>query len=71
MTGVANVALIGPLAQLRSEQDITLTKTVHKGVEMGRLSLLSLTAQKQQGVATATYVGSRCVPMMTGTIALA
>jgi trans-2,3-dihydro-3-hydroxyanthranilate isomerase len=37
---------------------------------MGRLSLLSLTAEKQQGVVTATYVGGRCVPMMTGTIAL-
>lgn len=70
-TGSANVALIGLLAKLRAEQDITLSKTVAQGVEMGRPSLLSLTADKQQGVVTATYVGGRCVPMMSGSIALA
>lgn len=69
-TGSANVALIGLLAKLRTEQDITLSKTVAQGVEMGRPSLLSLTAQKQQGVVTATYVGGHCVPMMSGTILL-
>jgi len=70
-TGSANVALIGLLAKLRPEQDLTLSKTVAQGVEMGRPSLLSLTAEKQQGVVIATYVGGRCVPMMTGTITLA
>jgi trans-2,3-dihydro-3-hydroxyanthranilate isomerase len=69
-TGSANVALIGLLAKLRPEQDITLSKTVAQGVEMGRPSLLSLTAEKQQGVVTATYVGGRCVPMMSGSIEL-
>jgi trans-2,3-dihydro-3-hydroxyanthranilate isomerase len=69
-TGSANVALIGLLAKLCPEQDITLSKTVAQGGEMGRPSLLSLTAEKQQGIVTATYVGGRCVPMMTGSIAL-
>ncbi len=69
-TGSANVALIGLLAKLRPEQDTMLSKTVAQGVEMGRPSLLSLTAEKQQGVVTATYVGGRCAPMMTGTITL-
>ncbi len=70
-TGSANVALIGLLAQLRPERDITLSKTIAQGVEMGRPSLLFTTAEKQQGVVTATYVGGRCVPVMTGSIELA
>ncbi|MEH2514178.1 trans-2,3-dihydro-3-hydroxyanthranilate isomerase [Nitrobacteraceae bacterium AZCC 1564] len=69
-TGSANVALIGLLAKLRPEQDITLSKSVAQGVEMGRPSLLSLTAEKQHGVVTATYVGGRCVPIMSGSIEL-
>jgi trans-2,3-dihydro-3-hydroxyanthranilate isomerase len=70
-TGSANVALIGLLAQLRPEHDLTLSKTVAQGVEMGRPSLLFTTAEKQQGIVTATYVGGHCVPVMTGSIALA
>jgi trans-2,3-dihydro-3-hydroxyanthranilate isomerase len=69
-TGSANVALIGLLAQLRKEADLSLWKTIAQGVEMGRASLLYAEATKQDGVVTATYIGGRCVPVMTGTIEL-
>jgi trans-2,3-dihydro-3-hydroxyanthranilate isomerase len=70
-TGSANVALIGLLAYLRTERDLRLTKTIAQGVEMGRPSLLKAEAEKKDGVVTATYIGGRCVPMMSGTIELA
>ena len=67
-TGGANVALIGLLAHLRPERDLTLTKTIAQGVEMGRPSLLYAEAIKRDGVVTQTFIGGRCVPMMSGTI---
>jgi trans-2,3-dihydro-3-hydroxyanthranilate isomerase len=70
-TGAANVALIGLLAQLRPEPNLTLTKRIAQGVEMGRPSLLHAEATKQDGVVTATYIGGSCVPVMTGTIEVA
>jgi trans-2,3-dihydro-3-hydroxyanthranilate isomerase len=70
-TGSANVALIGLLASLRPEQDLQLTKNIAQGVEMGRPSLLQAEAEKKDGVVTATYIGGRCVPVMSGTIDLA
>jgi trans-2,3-dihydro-3-hydroxyanthranilate isomerase len=69
-TGSANVALIGLLAQLRKEADLSLWKTIAQGVEMGRASLLYAEATKLDGVVTATFIGGRCVPVMTGTIEL-
>ena len=69
-TGSANVALIGLLAKLRPEQELRLAKTIAQGVEMGRPSLLHAEAVKADGVVTATYIGGRCVPVMTGTIDL-
>jgi trans-2,3-dihydro-3-hydroxyanthranilate isomerase len=38
---------------------------------MGRPSLLQAEAEKKDGVVTATYIGGRCVPVMSGTIDLA
>jgi trans-2,3-dihydro-3-hydroxyanthranilate isomerase len=70
-TGSANVALIGLLAKLRPESDLQLSKTITQGVEMGRPSLLEAEAEKRGGVITATYIGGRCVPVMSGTIDLA
>lgn len=67
-TGSANVALIGLLAHLRPERDLTLTKTIMQGFEMGRPSLLYAEAIKRDGVVTQTFIGGRCVPMMSGTI---
>jgi trans-2,3-dihydro-3-hydroxyanthranilate isomerase len=69
-TGSANVALIGLLAKLRPEPDLLLSKTIAQGVEMGRASLLEAEAEKADGVVTATYIGGRCVPVMSGTIDL-
>ena len=37
---------------------------------MGRPSLLHAEAEKSGGVVTATYIGGRCVPVMSGTIDL-
>jgi trans-2,3-dihydro-3-hydroxyanthranilate isomerase len=70
-TGSANVALIGLLAKLRPEPNLSLSKTIAQGVEMGRPSLLNAHAEKQNGTVTATYIGGRCVPVMSGTIELA
>ncbi len=67
-TGSANVALIGLLAHLRPERDLTLMKTIAQGVEMRRPSLLHAEAIKADGVVTTTYIGGRCVPVMSGTI---
>jgi trans-2,3-dihydro-3-hydroxyanthranilate isomerase len=69
-TGSANVALIGLLAKLRPEPDLRLSKTIAQGVEMGRPSLLQAEAEKHNGIVTATYIGGRCMPMMSGTIDL-
>ena len=69
-TGSANVALIGLLAKLRPEPDLQLSKTIAQGVEMGRPSLLEAQAEKRGGVVTATYIGGRCVPVMSGSIDL-
>jgi trans-2,3-dihydro-3-hydroxyanthranilate isomerase len=70
-TGSANVALIGLLAKLRPEADLILSKAIAQGVEMGRPSLLQAEATKQHGTVTATTIGGRCVPVMSGTIELA
>ena len=69
-TGSANVALIGLLAKLRPEANLSLSKTIAQGVEMGRTSILQAKAEKQNGVVTATYIGGRCVPVMSGSIDL-
>ena len=70
-TGSANVALIGLLARLHPEVDLSLSKTIAQGVEMGRPSILRAEAVKKDGTVTATYIGGRCVPVMSGTIELA
>jgi len=70
-TGSANVALVGLLAKLQPEPDLRLAKTIAQGVEMGRPSLLQAEAEKENGIVTATYIGGRCVPVMSGTIEVA
>jgi trans-2,3-dihydro-3-hydroxyanthranilate isomerase len=67
-TGGANVALIGLLAHLDKRADLTLSKTIGQGFDMGRPSILEASADKQAGKVTATYIGGKCVPMMSGTI---
>lgn len=67
-TGSANVALIGLLAELHPEADVVLDRRIAQGVEMGRPSLLDARAIKRGGKVHATYIGGRCVPVMSGTI---
>jgi trans-2,3-dihydro-3-hydroxyanthranilate isomerase len=70
-TGAANVALIGLLAQHRPELDLTFSKTIGQGFDMGRPSVIEASAEKKAGRVVATYVGGRCIPVMRGTIDLA
>ena len=67
-TGSANVTLIGLLALRDPRTDLTLSKTIGQGVDMGRPSVLEATAEKKAGKVIATYIGGRCVPMLSGTI---
>jgi trans-2,3-dihydro-3-hydroxyanthranilate isomerase len=70
-TGSANVVLIGLLAHFRREADLTLSKTIGQGFDMGRPSILESMAEKKGGRVVDTYIGGRCVPMLKGTIDLA
>lgn len=69
-TGSANITLIGLLALRDPRPDLTLSKTIGQGVDMGRPSVLEATAEKKGGTVVATYIGGRCVPMLSGTIEL-
>jgi trans-2,3-dihydro-3-hydroxyanthranilate isomerase len=67
-TGSANVALVGLLASLKSELDLSLQVRIAQGVEMGRPSLLEASANKRGGQVVETRIGGRCVPVMSGAI---
>jgi trans-2,3-dihydro-3-hydroxyanthranilate isomerase len=69
-TGSAAVALIGLLAALDPKPDLTLSKTIAQGAEMGRPSRLEAVAEKKAGKVTATFVGGKCVPVMHGIVEL-
>ena len=69
-TGGANVALIALLAHLDSRADLTLVRTIGQGFDMGRPSLMQASAEKKAGRVVATYIGGRCVAMMSGTLDL-
>jgi trans-2,3-dihydro-3-hydroxyanthranilate isomerase len=69
-TGSANVALIGLLARLRPEPELTLARTISQGVDMGRPSLMRARGEKRAGVVVATHIGGSCVPVMSGVITL-
>lgn len=69
-TGAANVALIGLLAHLNSKPDLVLKARIGQGVDMGRPSLIEAMAAKRNGVVTASQVGGRCIPVMSGTLTL-
>jgi trans-2,3-dihydro-3-hydroxyanthranilate isomerase len=58
-TGSANVALVGLLASLRRERDVTLQLRIAQGVDMGRPSLLEATAEKRCG-----GILRLCVPLL-------
>ena len=69
-TGSANVALIGLLAHLNSKPDLVFKARIGQGVDMGRPSLVEAMAAKRNGVVTATKVGGRCIPVMSGTLTM-
>jgi trans-2,3-dihydro-3-hydroxyanthranilate isomerase len=69
-TGSANVTLIGLLALREPQPDLTFSRTIGQGVDMGRPSVLDATAEKKAGRIVATYIGGGCVPMLSGTIDL-
>ena len=69
-TGSANVTLIGLLAHLDPRADLTLSRTIGQGFDMGRPSMLEAMAEKKAGKVMATYIGGRCVPMLSGEIDL-
>ena len=69
-TGSANVALVGLLAHLAPETDMTLSKCVGQGFDMGRPSILNAEAVKQDGKVTQTLIGGECVEMMRGCLTL-
>ncbi len=69
-TGSANVALVGLLAGLRPERDLTLRLRIAQGVDMGRPSLLQAAAEKRDGKLTELSIGGRCVIVMRGTVEL-
>ena len=69
-TGSGNVALVGLLASLRPERDLTLSLRIAQGVDMGRPSLLEAAADKRNGKITSLSIGGRCVIMMRGTLEL-
>jgi trans-2,3-dihydro-3-hydroxyanthranilate isomerase len=69
-TGSANVSLIGLLAHLDKRADLTLSRTIGQGFDMGRPSILDAMAEKKAGRVTATYIGGRCVRMLNGEIDL-
>jgi trans-2,3-dihydro-3-hydroxyanthranilate isomerase len=66
-TGSANGALVALLASIAPEPDAVLTFNVLQGVEIGRPSLLTVTAEKRGGSVARVRVGGRCVPVMEGT----
>jgi len=67
-TGSANISLIGLLAHLDERPDLTVSRTIGQGFDMGRPSILEAAADKKAGTVTATYIGGKCVPMLTGEI---
>ena len=67
-TGGANVVLGGLLAQFDARADLTLSTTIGQGFDMGRPSILEAAAEKKAGRVVATYIGGKCVPMLTGEI---
>jgi len=69
-TGSANVVLIGLLAHHLPEADLSLSRTIGQGFDMGRPSILQASAEKTAGRVIATFIGGRCVPMLSGEIDL-
>jgi trans-2,3-dihydro-3-hydroxyanthranilate isomerase len=69
-TGSANVALVGLLASLSPEPELSLNLRIAQGIEMGRPSLLEAAAAKRGGQVVETRIDGRCVAVRRGTFEL-
>jgi trans-2,3-dihydro-3-hydroxyanthranilate isomerase len=69
-TGSANAALGGYLARRTPRLDGALAWTVEQGIEMGRPSLLHVSADKRAGEVAAVRVGGQAVVVSAGTLYL-
>src|SRR6266516_4071826 len=69
-TGSANVALIGLLAHLAPEANLTLSKRIGQGFDMGRPSIMEAQAMKRDGNVLETLIGGSCVEVMRGVLSL-
>jgi len=69
-TGSAAAALSGYLAARDDSKETTLRWTIHQGVEMGRPSLLKVTAERGPGGLTSVKVGGASVVMTEGEFVL-
>jgi trans-2,3-dihydro-3-hydroxyanthranilate isomerase len=65
-TGSANSALVALLATLAPQPNLTLQLDVLQGAEMGRPSLLALSAEKHAGAVIRVRAGGRCALVMEG-----
>jgi trans-2,3-dihydro-3-hydroxyanthranilate isomerase len=69
-TGSANVALIGLLAHLSPEKNLTVKRRIGQGFDMGRRSIMDVEAVKQDGNVVKTFIGGRCVEVTQGVLTL-
>ena len=67
-TGSANIAWMGLMASLETENDGHFERVISQGVDFGRPSILRAEAKKSRGDVVQTWIGGSVVPMMTGTI---
>jgi trans-2,3-dihydro-3-hydroxyanthranilate isomerase len=67
-TGIAAGALAGLLAGIDQRSDVTLQWRIAQGVEMGRPSLLEVTAVKENGKISAIRVAGASVLVSEGWI---
>ncbi|THF53566.1 PhzF family phenazine biosynthesis protein [Allorhizobium terrae] len=67
-TGSASAALGAYLTQLSPVQSMTRTILVEQGVEMGRRSLITITAEKRDGQIASVDISGQAVAVMQGTI---
>jgi trans-2,3-dihydro-3-hydroxyanthranilate isomerase len=69
-TGSAAGALAGLLASMDSRADAEFSFALEQGVEMGRPSLINLSAARRGGAVVHVDVAGRCVPVMRGSVAV-
>ena len=69
-TGSASGALGALLTSLLPDMDATVEITIEQGVEMGRRSVIGVTATKSEGRIHSIRIAGQCAAVMTGSILL-